>query len=129
MVDYWLFKLSSFLRLTKSVPCNGITCDGTIVDLTEDIDLNEMDISVEKQMYFSLNHNQIMELYKHYKLTQPDTVSSILVAQYEQETKIILGPKINSSVFSMSYTKRERTGILDIHIDVNRLCKSIFRTL
>ena len=73
MASYRLFELS-FLQLTKTVT----------VDVTEDIEIGD---SSEKEKHSSLNPNQVMELYK-YKLTQPDRVSSMLIAQYQKEMRM-----------------------------------------
>ena len=82
MASYRLFELSSFLQLTETLPCD------VTVDVTEDIDLDGMDNSWQKEKHLSLNKNQAMELYKYYKLTQPDKVSSMLIAQYQEEMRM-----------------------------------------
>lgn len=81
MASYRLFELSSFLQLIETLPCD-IT-----VDVTEDIDLDEMDNSLQREKLLSLNQNQAMDLHKYYKLIQPDKVSSMLIAQYQKEMR------------------------------------------
>ena len=59
----------------------------TALDITEDVDLDETNNSFEEK-HLSLSPKLGMELYKYYKLTQADKVSSMLITQYQKEMRM-----------------------------------------